>query len=152
MSEIELIKIIEEAFRDVLLEDGISLHEAEIIHNMSHGKGTTEKHSCNTCGKPDGFFHYYSPVYHVFQSDETDLLLKFDSRSVSSFFPDFPDLKKSNSSALNDTNKNDHDSDDQQPMNQSPHGIWCNNTQEPEDNQNNDDGFEHFHLLFIEVW
>jgi hypothetical protein len=46
-------------------------------------------------------------------------------------------------SALNDTNQNDHDRDDQEGMNESAHGVRGNKTQNPEDDQDDGNGLEH---------
>ena len=46
-------------------------------------------------------------------------------------------------STLNDTNQNDHDRDDQEGMNESAHGVRGNQTQNPEDHQDDGNGFEH---------
>jgi hypothetical protein len=46
-------------------------------------------------------------------------------------------------STLNDTNQNDHDRDDQERMNESAHGVRGDKTQNPEDDQDDGNGFEH---------
>jgi hypothetical protein len=46
-------------------------------------------------------------------------------------------------STLNDTNQNDHDRDDQEGMNESAHGVRGDKTQNPEDHQDDRNGFEH---------
>jgi len=46
-------------------------------------------------------------------------------------------------STSNDTNKNHHDRDDQEGMNESAHGVRGDNTQKPEDNHDDCNGLEH---------
>jgi len=46
-------------------------------------------------------------------------------------------------STSNDTNKNHHDCDDQEGMNESSHRVWGDNTQKPEDNHDDCNGLEH---------
>lgn len=46
-------------------------------------------------------------------------------------------------STLNDTNQNDYDRNDQENMNESPHGVRGNKTEKPEDNQDDGNGLEH---------
>jgi hypothetical protein len=58
----------------------------------------------------------------------------------------------SRSPALNDPYQNDHNGDDQQDMNKAAHGVSRHHSQEPEQNQNYRDCFQHSFIsnkLFI---
>jgi hypothetical protein len=50
-------------------------------------------------------------------------------------------------STLNDAEQYHHDRDDQENVNESAHGVRRNQAQQPEDNQDNRNSFEHFFLL-----
>jgi hypothetical protein len=45
--------------------------------------------------------------------------------------------------ALDEPHENDDDRDDEEDMNESSHGVRRNQTQKPEDDENDRDGFEH---------
>ncbi|TKS63509.1 MAG: hypothetical protein EWM73_01386 [Nitrospira sp.] len=55
-------------------------------------------------------------------------------------------------STSNETNKNHHDRDDQEGMNESAHGVRGDNTQKPEDNHDDCDGLEHVASPFVIPW
>ena len=55
-------------------------------------------------------------------------------------------------SPSNDTNKNHHDCDDQEGMNESAHGVRGDNTQKPEDNHDDRNGLEHVASPFAIPW
>jgi hypothetical protein len=55
-------------------------------------------------------------------------------------------------STSNDTNKNHHDRDDQEGMNESAHGVRGDNTQKPEDNHDDCNDLEHVASPFAIPW
>ena len=126
---------------DLLLENLGGDHKFDIARflnalfcpacRMPHTK--EEEYQGECVEKPDRFFQHFSFLCSSLHGNNAI------SSILSRLIP-----RKSYASTLNNTNKNHHDGNDDEDMNESAHRVGGDNPQKPENNQKNSYKFKHF--------
>ena len=80
---------------------------------------------------------------HTHETDRRNQMNQIPATRRKWFWHIFSLPQALDASTLNDTNQNHHDCDDQEGMNEAAHGVRADKPQNPEDNQDDCDGFEH---------